>query len=132
MLPFSRRNWLALAPDIRLATIRTNTTKQITASHIERHALRVAKAEAKATAPAAVAEKAPAPAPGPRYVVPCASGCGEFLPAKSAQPVSIRCKSHASKPKPRPSGDAGLELLLVRLRSEVQDARTGVDKRKFR
>lgn len=34
--PLNRRNWLALAPDLRLAKLRTNLTKQVAASHAER------------------------------------------------------------------------------------------------
>ncbi len=117
--PFTRRNWLARAPDIRLATIRTNITKQVTARHIERHARRVAEAEA--TAPA---EDAPAPAPASRYVVACISGCGTFHPATSGRPVIVACgareKAEAqNKQNKLTSQELSTAELSARLRREA-------------
>lgn len=121
--PYNRRNYLALKPDHRLATIRTNLTKQITAAHTERHARRLAKAKAPspvaktpapapAVAPAPAPAVAPAPAPASRYVVPCASGCGRFLPAKSPRPVLVRCKTHTNKETQPSTVNAGLDQMI--------------------
>lgn len=121
--PYNRRNYLALKPDHRLATIRTNLTKQITAAHTERHARRLAKAKApspvaKTPAPAPAVAPAPAPAvalapaPASRYVVPCASDCGRFLPAKSPRPVLVRCKTHTGKKTQPSTVNAGLDQMI--------------------
>lgn len=135
--PFNRRNWLALAPDVRLAAIRTNVTKQITASHIERHARRVAKS--KAPAPAGEVNPSPVKEVTPRasrYVVACARGCGEFLPARSAQSVSVKCKTPCRAGKAQRSGakptddSVGIEQLLAQLQRDVQEKNTGDGKRK--
>lgn len=136
--PFNRRNWLALAPDLRLATIRTNVTKQITARHMERHARRVAKAEAEAKAPAPAEEAhapavevtpAPSPAPSSRYVVACVAGCGTFHPATSVRPVVVSCGQRGqTKPRGKRSlygrfeGADGTAQLMARVREETAAA----------
>lgn len=136
--PFNRRNWLALAPDLRLATIRANVTKQVTARHVERHAHKLAKAEAKAKAPAPTpTDEAPtpaeevtsSPAPGPalsRYLVACIAGCGEFHPASSARPVIVACGDREQTEKKRKHSiyDMETEDLIARFRREAKSGTT--------
>lgn len=131
--PFNRRNWLALAPDLRLATLRTNITKQVIASHAKRHARKLTTAQAPSRSETPTPADAPAPVPAParpaspRYVVPCSTGCGEFLPAKSAKPVRVRCSDHAAKaPKKPASGE--LEKMIAQLRRDAKELHGGAAK----
>lgn len=128
--PYNRRNWLALDPAHRLATLRTNITKQVTDRQIERLNRRLAKAStpspiertsSSTPAPASASAPAsdPAPAPATHYVVPCALGCGRFLPAKSPRPVLVKCKTHTGKKSQPPAVNAGLDQMIAAFRASA-------------
>lgn len=137
--PFSHKNWRALPEDLRLRNIRERLTEQVAAEHQASHEKRMARLAAK-EAPAPAVKVAPSPvaattpAPASRYVVPCVRGCGEFLPAKSAQPVVAKCQSHSRARKAQPAVDStgGIEELLAKLRRDVQGLSLGADKKKKR
>lgn len=144
--PFSHKNWRALPEDLRLRNIRERLIEQVAAEHqannekrMARLAAKEAPAPAATTAPALAAKDAPSPvaaatpAPASRYVVPCAR-CGEFLPARSAQSVSVKCKTPCRARKAQPSADSAgrIEELLAKLRRDVQDMNTGAAKRTTR